>query len=336
VCSYRQLDDDVITVCRNPISGGGIPGETCTQNSDCENNLCVCGDQLCSGQEGTCSAICRTRADCVQGYSCQTVPIPDLHAQPHDIPACILDIDSCNREADCPDGECCQLFISQSGDYLESICYWGAGTGDPNTGQDCTNGTQCCAGTCFDYPGYCLGVCINDGDCPSFPDGACSTDDDCDLGYLCVGNNCARNFTCKTQPFYLGNDMFGQPIIDAANICIPDRRICGLPEHCRDGEACKLYYNENATAVSFQCEAGGPGTGLLGDNCWPNGSAACWSNLCLLEQGGGEGHQYCTHVCVEDTDCGDPSVYYCSYIRIDVRPGFVSYIPVCARRGIKK
>jgi len=336
VCSFRQTTDEVLTVCRAPQTGGAAPGEECNNNVDCETNLCVCTDELCNGRAGTCSEVCKSDADCTQGYGCGTIAIPDLGGTDHYIHVCVRDTDSCGRDADCPSSMSCQLFVSGTGDSLETMCHPGGGDGEPNTGEWCSNGTQCFSVQCFDWPSYCMGLCIGDEDCTDYdsdPYATCNdTDDDCELGYRCYSGVCKRVYECVTFPFVLGFDFLGQPIIDTANICMPDRLDCELDSECRAGEACKLYYNDTATMAKYLCEKGGPGTGQLGDDCQA-GAGVCFSGLCLISGGGGPGNEYCSHACISDEDCGDPAIYYCASIQVYVRPGFISYVPACAKRS---
>jgi hypothetical protein len=339
VCTFRQTTDDVLTVCRSPQPGGQGPGEPCNNNDECETNLCVCIDELCSGRSGTCSEICKSDADCTQGYGCGTIAIPDQGGTDHYIHVCMRDTDSCGRDADCPSNMSCQMFVSGTGDSLETMCRSGGGDGTSNTGEWCGNDTQCFALRCFDWPSYCMGLCIGDDDCPeidSDPFTTCfDTDDDCALGYRCYNGECKRSYQCVTFPFVLGFDFFGQPIVDTANICMPDRKVCELDSECRTGEACKLYYNKTATQAQYQCEEGGPGSELLGADCssGAGGMGVCWTGLCLIQGQGGPGNEYCSHACINDADCGDPAVYYCAGIQVYVRPGFISYVPACAKRS---
>jgi hypothetical protein len=336
VCSFRQETNAVIVVCRLPQTGGATAGEPCHNNQDCETNLCVCGEELCNGRAGTCSEICKSDSDCTQGFGCGTIPIQDLQGGNHYVHVCVRDTDSCGRDTDCPSNMSCQLFVSVTGDSLETMCHPGGGDGIPNTGEWCSNGTQCFSVQCFDWPSYCMGLCIGDEDCPdldSDPYTTCSdTDDDCDLGYRCYSGECKRKYECYTFPFFLGYDMYGQPILDTANVCMPDRKVCELDSDCRSGEACKLYNNKVATQAQYQCEKGGPGTFLLGDDC-TGGAGVCWSGLCLIQGQGGPGNEYCSQACISDADCGNPAVYFCASIQVMVRPGFISYAPACAKRS---
>jgi hypothetical protein len=334
VCSYRQDNDDVFTVCRSPVGGGQQAGAPCTTASDCENSLCVCGDRLCDGSTtGACSEMCVTSSDCVQGTVCGGVSIPDLGGTDHLVYACTRDPDSCGRNADCPAGRSCQVFLDADGLSLITECQYGSGPGYDNTGATCVNPTNCFSVWCGNW-GYCLGVCVSDADCPTFETAtACATDDTCGLGYLCgTGGTCERLFTCYTQVFYLGDDNSGQPVYDTTNLCKPDRRTCSVNGDCRTGEACIMDYNRTATAALYTCDTGGPGTGQLGADC-TGGAEVCWTGLCLIEGGGGPGMEFCSQACATDADCEPTATYSCQAIRVDVRPGFVSYIPACARRN---
>jgi len=333
VCSFRQTDTDVYPVCRAPNPGGGQAGSPCTTNNDCENGLCVCGSAMCTGgAQGSCSDMCVTSSDCVQGTVCGAVSVPDLTGTNHTVNACTRDPDSCGRNADCPAGRSCQVFLGP--DYLSLVteCQYGSGPGYDNTGAACANATNCFSVWCGPW-GYCLGVCISDGDCPTMDTAtSCASDDTCQLGYLCEGGLCKREFTCWTQVFYLGDDPTGQPVYDTTNLCKPEKRSCVVNADCRAGEACTMDNNRTATAAVYLCDVGGPGTGQLGANC-EAGAELCWTGLCLLEGGGGPGMEYCSQACATDADCAPTETYACQAIRVDVRPGFVSYIPACARRN---
>jgi len=76
----------------------------------------------------------------------------------------------------------------------------------------------------------------------------------------------------------------------------------------------------------------GLGSGSLGADCAPNGSDDCFTGLCLPIGAGGPGNEYGSQTCVTAADCGSLDQWNCQAIRIDVRPGFVSYVPACVRR----
>jgi hypothetical protein len=335
VCSYRQTDDDVITVCRTPNPGGKIPGEACMTGDECENNLCLCGDVLCDGSTaGVCSAICENNADCIQSNICGNIYIRDLGGTDRVVNACVPDPNSCGRNADCPVGRSCQVFVAADGLSLVTECMYGAGPASDNTGDPCSNDTGCFSVWCNRDQNYCHGVCISDSDCPAYADNpsACpGGDDDCNLQQLCyAGGQCTRPFECANSVFWLGFDQYGQEVYDTVNLCRPIRRECDLTQDCRAGEACTLDYNKTATAARYACYPGF-GPGQLGDDCYTGGSGYCWAGLCVRVGGGGPGNEYCSEACVVPSDCGAVDEWDCQAIRVDIRPGFVSYVPACIR-----
>jgi len=322
VCSFLQLSDSVITVCRSPVPGGVNPGYPCLQNADCLTNLCLCDNEFCSGGEtGRCSAICDTRADCLRGYMCSVASIPDLSQQNHFVFACVRDQTTCLAHDECPQEMCCRIVIGSDAILTQcaSTCQ-----GEPNMGNPCGSHQDCYSGLCFDYPGYCLDLCVFDDDCPGFDaEVACGSDVECDLGYLCIQDSCQRVFTCQTMAFNLG-----QGIYDTLNMCLPNRVSCQIDGDCRSEEACKIYPNETATQAVLQCEVAGPGSGILGADCTGIGSSACWSSLCLTSPQG----SFCSQACLTDSDCEPSDTYRCGWLTVTVREGYTSDVPVCKRR----
>ncbi len=331
VCSYRPLDDQVITVCKPPNQNGALPGESCNANADCKTNICVCGDQMCDGStSGVCSAICTTDDDCVQSNMCSSIYIPDNNGMDHVVDACIPDPNSCARNADCPAGNACRLTISTDGTHIETECGYGAGPNYDNTGEPCGNDGECFSVWCNPDEHYCNGFCVSDDDCPTYEDSpaSCSSDGNCTLLELCNDSSCNRKFECATEVFWLGLDNFGNDIYDTANMCRPIHRPCGLDEDCRDGEACELDYNSSATVALYYCKPG-IGPGQMGDDCSSGGANACWTGLCIIVNGGQE--SYCSEACQVAADCGDITKWDCQDVRVDIRPGIVSYVPACIK-----
>jgi len=329
ICTYRKEADDVARVCRLP-SGSANAGESCNSDADCKSGFCVCGTSLCAGSSGKCSEVCAGASDCPAGAECGLVAVPDEGGTDHDIPACVWTGGTCGRDSDCPpETPVCTVGVSGDGQSLTTFCTGKNETfEDPNPGVECSSMWQCWSYWCLDFynPGFCAAVCSSDGDCPAFDgDKTCGTDADCPLGFLCDGSDCMRNFQCRAQVFAVGAG------VDAVDMCLPERRQCFLDDDCRAGEACKLDYNSDATAALYLCEKEGPGTSTLGDSCWPDGPSACYNGLCLLEDGGGEGKQYCSKACLEDDDCIDPVTYRCAAITVQTPFGF-SQAPACVKR----
>mgnify|MGYP006287157837 FL=1 len=338
LCSYRQRDADVVTVCEQPNGNGAEPGQACTTSEECLSGICVCGDELCDGSTaGVCSAICQEDGDCINSQRCDTIYIPDLTGTHHAIGACVPDPEACSRNADCGVGKSCQAFITPD-NLLQTQCMYGAGDSVDNTGEPCQNSTDCFSVWCNDVEHFCNGLCLSDMDCPTYQDSPsdCQSDAECTLEELCHAGGCKRAFECATRVFITGTDDYGQDIYQTLNMCRPIRRACELPADCRAGEACTIDNNETATAAGYACRPG-HGPGELGDDCTQGGSDSCWSGLCV--HAGDSGEAYCSQACTTGADCGpvedcdnpDITCWGCQAIRIDIRPGYVSYLPTCIR-----
>lgn len=322
VCSFRRGNHHVATVCLPPSPGGAPPGTPCTRPDECANYLCACGEHLCQGEQGVCSAVCDGPDDCLAGYRCGTLRIADLAGDEHGIFACTPDQGACRRQADCPDGTCCQAQVGT--DAILTHCNQDC-AGEPDAGEACAGHQDCYAGWCFDYPAYCVAMCVDDGDCPVFDTGtACVDDGDCELGHLCLDDRCQRAFACRTMAFWLSSDGAGQPVYDIIRLCLPRRRTCEVDDDCREGEACKLYENAAATAVELQCAPSGPGYGRLGQPC----DDGCFSDLCL----GSAADSYCSRTCRSNLDCAPTDTYTCGNLEVEVRQGHSSTVPVCMRK----
>ena len=328
-CSYRQADESVKTVCRPTNPDAGVPGDVCMSGTDCQSNLCICDGALCSGlAEGFCSQICGSDSDCISSRMCGLVTIPDLGGTDRLVSACVPDPDSCGSNADCPVGKSCQVWMEDL--ELVTQCWYGAGPATDNTGQPCANDTNCFSVWCNSTQNYCLGVCLNDGDCPSYDSGAgpCSTDAECALDQLCEAGQCIRPFECATHVYFMGYDDQAREVFDTVNLCRPERRPCALDGDCRLGEVCSQTLDKTAWVAEYSC-VDGLGAGQLGDDCFAGGAASCWSGMCLVVDGGGPGNQYCSQACLVAADCGDLGQWDCQALRYDVRPGVVGYLPGC-------
>jgi len=338
LCSWRQLPDNVATLCLLPV-GSKPTGDGCSNDNECQSNLCVCGYTRCSGGEtGKCSEVCSGASDCPSGADCSSVTVPDLNGGDHDISACTWSEGGCSHDADCPpDLPVCTVGVNTEGTALTTYCAnHVAGIDSPNPAEECQNWLDCYSGWCLDFenPPYCATVCAADADCPTFDtQEVCSDDSECALGYLCddgVGR-CRRKFLCWAI-------VFGLPAggVDAIDMCRPERNQCGHDADCRAGEACKLDYNQEGTDAMNICDVAGPGTGDLGDSCEAGGASDCRTSLCIIEGTGGPGKEFCSRVCQTDDDCimdGEepPYVHRCGPITVAV-PGGTVTSPACIRK----
>jgi hypothetical protein len=74
----------------------------------------------------------------------------------------------CYRNADCPAGQSCQVFLSaEPGAGLEQACASGGPPGYDNTGAACANDAQCFSLWCLSPQGVCTGLCVTGADCPA-------------------------------------------------------------------------------------------------------------------------------------------------------------------------
>jgi len=335
-CTYRQETNQVYTACGTPNAGAADNGANCTADDNCLSGMCVCNNQLCSeGSEGKCSVACAASADCPPGLTCGTVTIKDLSEADHAIAACVVSTDSCGHDADCTVAEkpTCLAYLNPTMDGLFTECGEHGVPDNPNPGQNCQSDQECWSVFCYDFPKYCTSICISDSDCTSMDaQTSCVSDAGCNQGFLCESDNCIRNFTCNKNPFFLGYDDFGAPIVDALNLCTPAHRACTLDSDCRSGEVCKLFYDKLATAPAFGCAVGGPGVGLFDAACHTNQNADCFSNLCLTEGAGGAGNEYCSKPCQVDNDCGNPDDFSCGPYIIYLPGSIPTEIQVCKRK----
>ena len=338
-CTVRQDLNDVVTVCRSPV-GSKVLGAECLANSECQSGLCICGTMPCSGGTGKCSEACMGSSDCPSGSQCGVVSFLDLNNNSHQVQVCTWTTSGCARDADCPQNEpVCSPYYNDTQTAIITECN-GANPniGESNPGASCRNWIDCWSLWCIDWqqPSYCGTLCASDADCPVFeqePSKSCPQgDSDCELGYLCIGGLCKRQFRCWAMVFPLP----GLPdAVDAVDVCQPTWKQCETDRDCRAGEACKLGYNRDASEALYVCQQQGPGTGELGAKCEENISEDCRTSLCIFEGGGGPGKQYCSKACVVDADCKpdvDPTYdYRCGPINVTTPFGY-DMVPACVRK----
>ncbi len=166
-------------------SAGGVTGELCISNDDCESGNCL-AENIAGWPKGCCTQDCNPSNinDCGSGNLCLSVPIMGH-----------LCFASCQETSDCRPGYSC--FPTETSG---SICF-------PN----CDDDGQCHGENCQRYSGMCTGSvsgsmngapCTNDSDCRGFcvaedPDtknpknGYCMSPcslskDNCPAGNVCV------------------------------------------------------------------------------------------------------------------------------------------------------
>ncbi len=324
-CGLRVEEDKVLSVCRPP-QGFGDPGDACLAGDDCRSGMCACGQRLCAaGQEGTCTQPCLDDADCPAGQGCKSIPVADLGGTDHPIRVCAPVTDECQTHADCPMAHSCMIFVAASGLNLATEC-WMDAPYQGAAGETCEALSDCMSMWCDEQDHYCVDLCTSTADCPSYAGQAqaCATDSDCGLDALCAQGQCLRAFECARHVFDMG------PGWDQLDLCRPVRRSCRLDADCRAGETCQIRSNAQATGADLVC-APARGPGLLGVACDPAADQQCGSGICTLA-GTQVQEPYCSRTCVTDEDCGVVAAWDCRWTRFEVRPGFVSYLPICVER----
>jgi hypothetical protein len=218
VCQVLARSDESVAVqCSAPL-GVARPGQRCDPDADyCDNG---CANGLCL-ENGTCSAVCRTDADCPVDLICapQQLPGPVNYRTCAAIDLCEDDIDDCGAGAVC--------LVTEHPSEQRPLRYCAPSEGD-GVGESCRNADTCAGGLCLD--GLCTATCDNDGDCPA-------------------------PFQCSGVPVEF--DGFEAEV----RACALDTRPCGAPRDCPEGLECRFRNTGQATVSECGLGAGGaPGT----------------------------------------------------------------------------
>jgi len=161
----------------------GCPNEyECIASSDtCEPELPCISDSMCVGDE-------KCQRSTSRGYYCR-IPVglddgeqcdrnEDCASQICETNICL---ERCNRNADCQDGQYCQVFSRLGGCVVDRDCF------------ECDGPNQICHGP------SCLTACLTSGDC----------DDDCySILSAPLISYCKRewNYDCESNEFYVGGE----------------------------------------------------------------------------------------------------------------------------------
>ena len=138
--------------------GGADMGEMCTASDDCETDLCWVSDD---GTAGECTVFCEDAAeDCADGQVC-TVKAAGLG----------MCLSTCETNADCDGGNVCQL--SNDPDFQSVHSYCSLQHGDGQTGDACSESSDCETGLCHEIVTYAV------------TETECQSNNQCDDGYEC-------------------------------------------------------------------------------------------------------------------------------------------------------
>lgn len=290
VCVIDRSGDEVDLSCDPPV-GGGVVGDPCAMDDECESNLCL--DDLCT-------APCETSNDCATdgSFICEIETV-STGGGSDDVSVCKpRPADQCLSDADCSAADRC--IASKTATDLEFSC------GDPNagggeSGDACSADTDCAQNLCVD--GTCAGPCQEVGDCGGSPDRcevtmvdlgngntdsgqiclppqSCASIDDCDAGGsdVCYVDQGADAIDLICRGANAGGGELGQVCTGdsacANNLCIETRfrDVCVIP--CDDDNDCDTAgYECGTTTVDLQ----GGGTADV-STCVPEALDPCTSN----------------------------------------------------------
>ncbi|MBI5525575.1 MAG: hypothetical protein HY897_04510 [Deltaproteobacteria bacterium] len=261
VCKLVLLSSDTYTLsCSTASKDGDIsgapPGSTCC-GDPCNPECRQCANDMCFfalGESYACSAACETDADCPVAvdvaWTCQVigggtklcVPTPGSGSR-------------CRKDADCPNGEVCQVTICGT-PYTN-----GDQPGSP-IGGPCGTCSNPCDPTCVATACY-NGMCTRGGTCT----GACDTNANCgNRNYVCyhftdaggeIGQcvtalevlveSCASDAECANA-----QENF---CVDPGNGALHCGVQCdaAVPDSCPSGYDCKAIRNPDDSVKGFNC-----------------------------------------------------------------------------------
>lgn len=257
-CVARTIDDEVQFVCGEPNDGGVEGGETCQDDADCAQNLCV---------EDACAAPCDGDDACefIPGSSCVTESVQRGDASGSvsvcDVPA------ECSRPDDCPDDEACS--VVREDDQVHTLCL-DPGDGDLADGETCDEDDECASNFCKEdhFGDYCASPCETGDDCPGDSADfefeceetevgsgsidacvrqdppACDSENDCDTDAACaiVASEDGDELETVCLPDNGGNNAGGACSDHddcLSRYCMEDLGICSAP--CTDRGVCGNY-----------------------------------------------------------------------------------------------
>ena len=157
--------------CTFPNAGGAQLGETCAQDNDCRDNICL------TGLASECSVICDKDSDCAANGECTTYG--------DSLNFCST---ACSDNSDCgAPNRYCTINGDVLADEIDQVCVDPIGTQE--IGATCVDGSEC-------LTGICLNSYLFDGT-------PCSDDTQCNATQTCecpIGDpNCVVGKECATK-----------------------------------------------------------------------------------------------------------------------------------------
>lgn len=264
--SDRECDEDAGEWCRifpGAPQGSCLPSGDLDEGESCTEDRWGCGPRTYCVNDGTryafCAGLCRTQAECDDGYYCNRFsasvgvcwPEGDPDVEPGD--SCADEPWICGESGFCvggwgndynPDAYCtleCDGDEDICGDdfactEIDSGAYCFP-DGDAEAGEACNGGRDCVVGTACVYDegdrdGFCAPVCSTDAECEG--DEWCTASPDDDEGGVCLPDGEAgQNDPCADDPAVCGRGTFcaGDPAICVAD-CTADEDSCAAGSVC--------------------------------------------------------------------------------------------------------
>lgn len=225
-----------------PKTGGVSVGNSCSDDSDCNSQLCV---------NGHCSTPCDTRSDCAGNQLCRDNSITKS-GETDTFQVCETPTDeNCTHSGTCNDAVrvCSELRPNNQNQY-EAYCQFPNSNASGQLGDSCSKHIDCNSGLCLgDVTGSPL---------PSKCSVACRQD-----------RQCGSNQICTSIPSSSNSDVA---------ICTEP---CSVTGDCSGSNTCQINENRmtNPYSVDTICEDP-PGSKQFGEKCG-GGGGACKSGLCL-------------------------------------------------------
>ncbi len=234
------------------------PGDGFDSNCDAQDDLpCVratdCPPAWYCDNDFLCRPGCRS-TDCRPGLQCHSL---DRICLPADLNL------SCGRDADCPAGTYCRLYVAPGSEVFGSTCEPTVGPG--RAGAACEADAECASDACF-YGSTCLGLCRDDSDCA--PGSACA------WTRLNVG---------ETENRF--------------RVCLRQIQACDSPSDCGAGDVCTLLPRPDAPrGFTLACLPAPADAGPGGSGAPCADDSACRTGICL-------GDGTCFGPCADDAEC---------------------------------
>lgn len=246
-CVAGVRDDDFLFACGDPNDGGAEGGESCSDDGDCAQNLCL---------DGACAAPCDTDAVCstIPASSCGSSTV-EREGVEGSVSTCDVP-ELCDNSAQCSGSETCYVVSGDSS--VDTIC------NEPNSanrgaGEFCSSNSQCASNYCHEgrFATYCAEPCANNSDCPSQVEG--------------------YQMECGTADIEHGSGS------EAVAVCVhSDPAPCALDGDCGTGESCAFAVTSAGSGVETVClpTAGGGGAGASCTSDPQCGSRYCVDGSC--------------------------------------------------------